>query len=209
MDRAGGRPLWPTLIVLVGTVAAVALVLASVADRTPEPLAEGGDATAVPSSPSATSAAPMPTPQPSDSPAVSPSPSPSPSALPTPTTPPSDVPVDVLNQTLVEGLAGRAAAVLSDAGWAVGQIENTALGAPSTTVYVPTGLEDDADLLLDAFPMLTRTRPAFEGLNAAALTLVLAEPDAERVVALMEQTTTSADPSASPFALAADAPDGR
>lgn len=205
MDRAGGRPLWPTLIVLVGTVAAVALVLASVADRTPQPLAEGGDATAVPSSPSATSAAPTPTPEPSDSP----SPSPSPSASPTPAATPSEIPVDVLNQTLVEGLAGRAAVVLSDAGWTVGQIENTALGAPSTTVYVPTGLEDDADLLLDAFPMLTRTRPAFEGLNPAALTLVLAEPDAERVVALMEQTTTSADPSASPFALAADAPDGR
>lgn len=205
MDGVRSRPLWPSLIVLVGTVAVVAVVLLAVADRAPDPLADGVGEVAM-----------EPTPTTSPPPSVAPTPEANSSATSPPATPDSDpeasdsptatvpsVTVDVLNETLVTGLAGRAADVLAATGWQVGLIDNSALGAPSTTVYVPTGLEAEAEALLDAFPALTRTRPTFEGLDPGRLTIVLAEPDAEFVVAAMEATTrapTGGIASASRFA---------
>lgn len=94
--------------------------------------------------------------------------------------------MDVLNQAGVTGLAGRTAAVLAEGGWTVGRVDDATLGAPSTTLYVPVGLEPEADAFLDAFPPVQRTRPAFEGLAVDGLTLVLAQPDAEQVVAALQ-----------------------
>ena len=105
-------------------------------------------------------------------------------------------PADGLLETMRAQL-GRAAEALSSVGWTTGRIDNAALGTPSTTVYVPPGLDDQAALLLDGFPALTRTRPAFEGLALDALTLVLAEPDASSVVEQMEQRATGDVPIAS------------
>lgn len=94
--------------------------------------------------------------------------------------------VDVLNQTLTEGLAGRAALVVEQRGWPVERVDNAALGTPATTVYVPVGLEAAGEAFLQVFPEVTRTRPAFEGLAVDRLTLVLAEPDALAVVTDLE-----------------------
>jgi hypothetical protein len=204
VDGARSRPLWPSLIVLVGTVAVVAVVLIAVADRTADPLAEvGGDVT---TQASPTAAPPTPAePTPAEPTPAEPTPGPSsappsppatvdgdPGATADPTSPVPDVTVDVLNETQVAGLAGRAAEVLVETGWQVGLVDNSALAAPSTTVYVPAGLEAEADALTRAFPALTRTRPTFEGLDPSRLTIVLAQPDAEFVVAAMEATTRSA-----------------
>lgn len=196
------------MVVLVGTLAVVAFVLLAVADRTSDTLVDPvADATT-----SADETPPSPTPTATPSPSASPtvtSPAdatPDPTDVPTPTLPPEpvptagDVPVDVLNQTVVDGLAARAAEALSTVGWATGRVDNAALGSPSTTVYVPPGLDDQAALLLDGFPELTRTRPAFEGLALDALTLVLAEPDGPAVVEQMERRATGDVPIASPSA---------
>ena len=204
MDGARSRPLWPSLIVLVGTVAVVAVVLLAVADRTPEPLAEGGSTVTTEASP--TTGAPTPAePTPAEPTPAEPTPGPTrpatsppatvdgdPGPTADPTSPVPDVTVDILNETQVAGLAGRAAKVLVETGWQVGLVDNSALGAPSTTVYVPAGLEAEADELTRAFPALTRTRPTFEGLDPDRLTIVLAQPDAEFVVAAMEATTRTA-----------------
>jgi hypothetical protein len=191
------------MVVLVGTLAVVAFVLLAVADRTSDtlgdPVADATPAAETPPSPS-----PPATPGLSASPTVTPPADAladpteeTPTVTPDPSPAAGDVPVDVVNQTVVDGLAGRAAEALSSVGWTTGRIDNAALGTPSTTVYVPPGLDDQAALLLDGFPALTRTRPAFEGLALDALTLVLAEPDASSVVEQMEQRATGDVPIAS------------
>lgn len=193
MDGARSRPLWPSLIVLVGTVAVVAVVLLSVADRAPDPLADTGDVSVEASPTVAPPVSVEPTPEatgPAGSPPATAEGDPLASA--SPTVPVPDVSVDVLNETQIAGLAGRAAEALEQSGWQVGLIDNSALGAPATTVYVPDGLEAQAEALTSAFPALTRTRPTFEGLDPARLTIVLAQPDAEFVVAAMEASTPAA-----------------
>lgn len=183
------RPWWTTVIVVVGTVVVVGLVLFSLGDRgavetvdqallPPAPTS----ATAPPTAPAGTSS-PEPSPSPSDGPTTSPEVEPSPSRA------PSRVPVDVLNQTTVDGLAARAAAAIEDSGWQVALVDNTSLGAPATTLYVPAGLEDAARAFLDQFDAVTRDRPAFIGLPEDVLTLVLAEPDATTVVASLERSS--------------------
>jgi hypothetical protein len=97
--------------------------------------------------------------------------------------------VDVLNQTTVGGLAARAAEAIEDSGWQVALVDNTSLGAPATTLYVPAGLEDAAQAFLDQFDAVTRDRPTFIGLPEDVLTLVLAEPDAATVVASLERSS--------------------
>jgi hypothetical protein len=180
---SGRPPVWTTVIVVVGSLCVVALGLLYLSDRTTEsdlPDA-AGTSTTVPS--------------PSMSVQASPSPNVSPELTPEPTSTPvapvvspvvPDVSVDVLNQSAVSGLGARAAAVLADAGWTVGQVDDATLGTPSTTLYVPVGLESAAASFVEAFPSVGRTRPAFEGLSVGALTLVLAQPDAEAVVVGIE-----------------------
>ena len=204
--------MWPTVVVLVGTLAIVALVLAAVADRTPgaftDPVASSGASPeastptgATPDGASPEAATPEVSrpgsPEPTASGPVDPSADVTPEPSAGPTQAAGDVAVDVLNQTLADGLAARAADVLSSAGWTIGRVDNAALGSPSTTVYIPPGLDDQAAILLDGFPVLTRTRPAFEGLATDALTLVVAEPDGASVVEQMERLATGDVPIAS------------
>lgn len=167
-----GRPAWPTALVVLGTLGLVAFFVYSLGDRT-DP-----------------SALDPPTPVPSTSPAATASPVPSESPSPTVTTPSpvpaTQAPVSVLNQTAVPGLAARAAAVVEAADWEVATVDNTALGAPSTTLYVPAGLEQAGEAFSAAFPAVTRIVPAFEGLPPDELTLVLADPDAQAVVEALE-----------------------
>lgn len=177
------RPRWTTAMVVLGTVALVALLVYGLGDRT-EPAAAP---TATPGEAGAT-ASPTPTPAATPSPTGTPTPTPTPTPTATPTPSPEvRAPVAVLNQTTVAGLAGRAAAVLERDGWEVPLVDDAALGVPSTTLYVPSGLEDAAETFQADFPAVTRSRPAFEGLAPGQLTLVLAVPDAEDVVSALEQ----------------------
>jgi hypothetical protein len=182
--RDGRPPAWTTLLVVLGTIGIVGGLLFAFGDRTQvsNPLADAagtGTPTAEPPEPTAS-----PAPSPSgESPAAPGDGAPTPT--PSPTVSPEIELVDVLNQTDQAGLAGRAATVVADAGWPVRTIDNAAFGAPSTTLYVPEGLQGAGDDFADAFS-IPRTRPAFEGLPVDALTLVLAEPDALDVVVEME-----------------------
>ena len=200
-------PRWPTALVVLGTLSLVALVLVTVGLQSS--VRSGSDSIAT--TPAATpSAAPTTGPASSAEAAASPTatapggeegattggapaagatPGGQPRAtgapdLADPTVVTSDV--DVLNQTLTEGLAGRAALVVEQRGWPVERVDNATLGTPATTVYVPVGLEAAGDAFVQVFPEVTRTRPAFEGLAVDRLTLVLAEPDALAVVTAME-----------------------
>jgi hypothetical protein len=171
------RPRWTTAIVVLGSLALVVafvLVLGSPSD----PSAPQADATATPLQP-----APSPSPTRSPRPESTPTPAPTPS-------PTVDVtaraPVVVVNQTTTAGLAASASTAIEAAGWEVAEIGDAALGVPSTTLYVPPGLEDAAAAFTTQFPAVVRQRPTFAGLSTAGLTLVLAEPDAGAVVAGLE-----------------------
>lgn len=193
MATAGHRPVWTTALVVIGSLAVVAFGLVALADRTDRTLVADDTGTAdaaadatptATATPAPTSAAtPTPTGTPTGPPMGTPMGTPAPSPVPRPA---PLVVVDVLNQTLVTGLAATTASVLADAGWTVGLVDNAAVGAPSSTLYVPSGLESQAEAFVEAFPAVQRTRPAFEGLRVDGLTLVLAEPDAEQVVAGLE-----------------------
>lgn len=177
MARDGRPPAWTTLLVVVGTLAVVALVLYSVGDRTPQGLDPAATASPEPTS----MTLPSPTrPQ-------SGTPSPTATSTPTPTATVEPVDVEVVNQTLQSGLAGRAAEVIESAGWPVSRIASASLGAPSSTLYVPDGLAEVSEEFQRRFPAVSRTRPAFEGLTPGVLTLVLAEPDAAEIVTALEQ----------------------
>ena|GEM_PF-4205280 len=177
------RPLWPTLLVLVGSVALVAFFLSTMGtrtDSTPEAAASDSPAASAASSPSVT-------PQPGAG-AGEPSQQPRPTATPPPTVDPELLaPVVVVNQTDGAGLGARAAEAINAGGWPIDSVASGVVGAPSTTLYVPAGLEAQAQAFLAAFPAVQRQRPAFEGLAEQGLTLVLAEPDAVAVVDGLEQ----------------------
>jgi hypothetical protein len=194
MSREGQtRPLWPTVLVVIGSLALVGFFVYSLGDRA-DPTALGDQVgpevspSVAPSpelSPGPTeSPTPGPTGGSTSGPAASPEPPP---PTPSPSVPPQVlVPVAVLNQTAVPGLAARSAAVLETDGWEVVTVGDASLGAPSTTLYVPLGLDAAAESFVAAFPAVVRSRPAFAGLPPGQLTLVLAEPDAESVVAALE-----------------------
>jgi hypothetical protein len=183
----GRPPVWTTLLVVVGSLAVVALALVALSDRTAgESEPEAMDTPAATPSPVASA---TPTASTSATPVPSGEPTPGPDFDPTATPAASPVPlvtVDVLNQSGVSELAGRTSAVLADAGWSVGRVDNATLGSPSSTLYVPDGLEAAADAFVAQFAAVTRTRPAFEGLVVDGLTLVLAQPDAQAVVQALE-----------------------
>jgi hypothetical protein len=101
-------------------------------------------------------------------------------------------PIEVFNGTALAGLASRASTALGSIGWSVTRVDNAAFGTVATTLYVPSGLGEAAETLLRDVPEITRVRPAFEGLSPEALTLVLAQPDAEDVVAALESDAADA-----------------
>ena len=185
MASDGRPPLWTTLLVVIGTLGLVALALFVLADRTEvSDLGLDANETATASPQPSTTASPEP------SPTVTPAPTSTaaPTTALSPTAPVPSLSVDGLNQTTVPGLAGRVGAVLAAAGWEVGRSDSAVLGSPSSTLYVPSGLEAAADVFTSQFPAVSRTRPAFEGLAVDGLTLVLAQPDAQALVASLESS---------------------
>ena len=84
-----------------------------------------------------------------------------------------DVPVVVLNQTVRRGLAAEFRAVLAAAGWRVGGVGNFRGNVPATTVYYPAGMKAQARALAAAFGQVDRMRPAFDGIPADKLTVIL------------------------------------
>jgi hypothetical protein len=187
--------------VVLGTLSVVAVVFVALGLQSA--VESGSDATTTPAPTAASPATPSaeatvrPTPEVAATPSLSPSATGAPDlASPAPGT----SSLDVLNQTVTEGLAGRAAVAVEQRGWQVERIDNATLGTPATTVYVPVGLEAVGAAFVRDFPEVTRTRPAFEGLAVDRLTLVLAEPDALTVVAAMEATDETAPSLAPPEA---------
>jgi hypothetical protein len=170
---SGVRPRWTTAIVLLGSfalVVAFVVVLGSTTDSS-TPQAEA----------SPTAREPAPTRS------ASPTPRPRPQPTPTPTADATvRAPVLVFNQTATAGLAASASASLQAGGWEVAETADATLGVPSTTLYVPPGLEDAAAAFGQQFPAVQRQRPAFAGLSTSGLTLVLADPDAVAVVAALQ-----------------------
>jgi hypothetical protein len=173
------RPLWPTLIVVAGSVALVALFLSTWGNRdAPSVVAEASPAATAAASPTQGPADASPSPTGEDEPTDEPtSPSPDPDLF---------VPVVVVNQSSQPGLGERAATALEASGWPVDSVQDASLAVPSTTLYVPPGLEESADAFQQSFPGVERQRPAFDGLATSALTFVLADPDASSVVRGME-----------------------
>jgi hypothetical protein len=176
---ASRRPLWPTLIVVVGSVALVSLFLSTWGNRdVPTAGTDVSPAASAEASPTATPADASPRPTGEDEPTEEPaSPSPDPDLL---------VPVVVVNQASQPGLGERAATAIEALGWSVDSVEDASLAVPSTTLYVPPGLEESAAAFQQSFPAVERQRPAFDGLATSALTLVLADPDAADTVRAME-----------------------
>jgi hypothetical protein len=84
-----------------------------------------------------------------------------------------DVAVVVLNQTVRRGLAAEFRSVLAEAGWQVGGVGNFRGNVPATTVYYPPGMKPQARALAAAFGQVDRIRPAFEGIPADKLTVIL------------------------------------
>lgn len=86
------------------------------------------------------------------------------------------LPVTVLNNSPVEGLAARVAAVLEAAGWPIADLLNYSdTQVPDTTVFFTPGNADEeaaAQALASQFPEITGgAAPRFEGLAGAGLTL--------------------------------------
>jgi hypothetical protein len=87
-----------------------------------------------------------------------------------------DVYVEVYNNTTITGLAASTAAELQDGGWQVVGVDNWRGDIPSSTVYYPAGLEDEADQLADTLGF-SRVRGAVAPMKFDRLTVILT-PDA-------------------------------
>jgi hypothetical protein len=120
------------------------------------------------------------------SPRAEPSPSPTPAAAPvaaapgqtSPAVTPSAVTapklaLTVLNNSNVTGLAKRAAAKYSAAGWPIKLTGSFRGRIPVTTAYYAPGQQASALLLQKEFPAIERVRPRFPELPGSGLTVVL------------------------------------
>ena len=87
-----------------------------------------------------------------------------------------DVYVEVYNNTTISGLAASTAAQLQDGGWQVVGVDNWRGDIPSSTVYYPAGMEDEADQLADTLGF-SRVRGAVAPMKFDRLTVILT-PDA-------------------------------
>jgi hypothetical protein len=87
-----------------------------------------------------------------------------------------DVYVEVYNNTTITGLAASTAAQLQDGGWQVVGVDNWRGDIPSSTVYYPAGMEDEADQLADTLGF-DRVRGAVAPMKFDRLTVILT-PDA-------------------------------
>lgn len=123
---------------------------------------------------------PLATPSVGASPSVSPSASAGPSATSSASAsasatqaPVDKVPVIVLNQTGISGLAAKFQEELEAGGWTVAGIDDFRGNVPATTVYFPRGMRPAAVALMEQFPQIGRIRPAFSGISASQLTVIL------------------------------------
>jgi hypothetical protein len=91
---------------------------------------------------------------------------------PSPTSGVPDVYVEVYNMTSVTGLAAAKAAQLQDVGWQVVGIDNWRGNIPSSTVYYPGGMADEAGQLAKTLG-IWRTRGAVSPMKFDRLTVIL------------------------------------
>ncbi|HSK54733.1 MAG TPA: LytR C-terminal domain-containing protein [Jiangellales bacterium] len=159
--------LWPSLVALLGTVGVVALLLVvaggEVETVDPGDAFDDASVEGVTPSPGGTGEA------------TAPGSTPDPSSEPSPV--PVRAPVVVLNQTTVEGLAGRTAEALEEDGWEVVEVGSFPSGVPETTVYFPPDLEEAATAMDDEWDGIDRVMPVFAGLSEGVLTVILADTD--------------------------------
>jgi hypothetical protein len=91
---------------------------------------------------------------------------------PSPTSGVPEVYVEVYNMTSVTGLAAAKAAQLQDVGWQVVGIDNWRGNIPSSTVYYPNGMADEAGQLARTLG-IGRTRGAVSPMKFDRLTVIL------------------------------------
>jgi len=89
---------------------------------------------------------------------------------------PVALPVTVLNNSAVNGLAARVAAVLEANGWPIADLRNySETQVPATTVFFTSGAADEeaaALALVAQFPQIAGgAAPRFDGLDGVGLTL--------------------------------------
>lgn len=127
------------------------------ADATVDPTAGTGVGSTVapPPPPAATTAAPAPTPS---------------------RTTAARAPLTVLNNSVIRGLADRAASTVQARGWQVAQVGNFAGQLPATTVYYSpgnAGEEAAARELAREFPQVSQVLPRYAGLPPTPAGIVL------------------------------------
>ncbi len=83
------------------------------------------------------------------------------------------VPLLVLNNSRINGLAGRAAGTFRAGGWPVRGTGNYTGRIPVTTVYYPAGQEAVARQLAARYPAVRRVLPRPAGLPGSGLTVVV------------------------------------
>jgi hypothetical protein len=107
--------------------------------------------------PSATTASPKPEPEPT-TPAVA-----------------REAIVSVLNNSGVQGAAKAFSAKVTASGWTLGGIGNWTGSIGATTVYYPSGLQDQAELLATDVD-IDRVRPSVAPMRMDRLTIILSGP---------------------------------
>lgn len=178
-DGSGRSSLRTAGVVLVGLalVLTVTGVLTGTArDSTVPPVPGAFSGTAATTGPATTGSAPVTTSPPPTSVAPSTASSPAPSSAP-PTTaapdPRTSVNVVVLNNSLVRGLASRAAVDVRGRGWTVVEVANVTGTIPTTTVYYRPGTAEEAAARVLGADLRARVEPRFDGLPSAADGIVL------------------------------------
>lgn len=88
------------------------------------------------------------------------------------------MPVTVLNNSAVNGLAARVAAVFESNGWPIADLRNySETQVPATTVFFTAGVADEeaaAQALVAQFPQITGgAQPRFAGLDGTGLTVTV------------------------------------
>lgn len=86
--------------------------------------------------------------------------------------PTADATVDVYNNSGITNLAASASGDVQSAGFSIGGVDNWYGAIPSTTVYYPPGMEDQAKLLADSLGV-GRILPAVKPMSGDRLSLIL------------------------------------
>jgi hypothetical protein len=180
----GGARLVGVLVALVGVALLIVGVVAlgggspGTSGAAPAPASSSAPSTSAPSTSAPTPTAASAT-EPSTEPSASPTPRPT---TPTPTPAPpartsaARAPVTVLNNSVIKGLADRAAAQVQAQGWQVAQVGNFAGRLEVTTVYYTPGnaaQEAAARELAREFSQVNQVLPRYAGLPPTPAGIVL------------------------------------